>query len=85
MAVERSGGRSSSPAEGGYAITKHDTNVLEPPIRAIWVGGTGNIKVRMFDGSEVTIEDIPAGTLLPIRIDKVFSTDTTATKLVGLY
>lgn len=83
MALERTGG--SHPASGGIAITKNDDTVLDPTTRGIWVGGTGDMKVRMVDQTVITIEAIPAGTLLPIRVDKVLSTGTTATKMVGLY
>lgn len=85
MTVERAGGRSQSPAEGGYAITKSDTTVLEPPTRAVWVGGAGDLAVRYFDQSTDTLKSVPAGTLLPIRVDKVLSTGTTATNISGMY
>lgn len=85
MAVERSGGRSQSSAEGGYPITKSDDTVLEPPTRAVWVGGAGDLAVRYFDGSTDVIQSVAAGTMLAIRVDKVLSTGTTATKISGLY
>lgn len=85
MAVERSGGRSQSPAEGGYAITKSDTTVLEPPTRAVWVGGAGDLAVTYFDGSTDVIKSVPAGTLLAIRVTKVMATGTTASLISGLY
>lgn len=53
--------------------------------QAIYVGGTGNMKVLTSAGQTVLFESIPAGTLLPVRATKVFDTDTTATKMVALF
>lgn len=85
MAEERSGGRSQSSAEGGYPITKSDSTVLEPPTRAVWVGGAGDLAVLYFDGSTDVLKTVPAGTLLPIRVTKILSTGTTATLISGMY
>jgi hypothetical protein len=53
--------------------------------RALWVGGAGNIAVIMRDGSgPFTISGIPAGTLIPIRVQRVNATGTTATLIVAL-
>lgn len=52
----------------------------------IYVGGPatpGNLKVETVGGSVVTYEAIPAGTFVPIQVYKVFSTGTTATKLIA--
>ncbi len=84
MAEERAGGRSQSSGEGGYPITKSDSTVLEPPTRAVWVGGAGNLAVQYFDGSSDTLNAVPAGTLLPIRVKKVLAA-TTATLISGIY
>ena len=53
--------------------------------QAVYIGGTGNIVAVMPDGTTCLIESIPAGTLLPIRIIRINSTDTTATKMVALF
>lgn len=81
---ERLGGRSTSSAGGGYTITKSDSTVLSPPTRGIWVGGTGDIAVRFIDGTTATFVGVPAGTLLPFRVDKVLDA-TTATNISGVY
>lgn len=74
-----------NPAKGGFAVSPHDTNLLSKVTRAIFVGGAGNLHVIMQDGSEVTVTGVVAGSLLPIRVKKVFSTSTTATNIVGFY
>ena len=49
-----------APARGAFAVTKSDVTVFDnqgpnnPPARAIYVGGTGDLVVRMVDGSIVT-------------------------------
>lgn len=54
--------------------------------RAVYVGGTGNVAVLMWrDASPVTFMAVQAGTMLPIRVRKVMTTDTTATNIVALY
>lgn len=79
----------NSPAGSGYEITKSDLAVLDPPTRYIYVGGAGNLVVRLMpqeDGNQPTLTfmAVPVGTLLPIRAYQVMSA-TTATNLVGLY
>lgn len=75
---------STDPAEVGFAITPSDSTVFEYTTRGLWIGGAGNVKVDMNRvGTAVLISGIPAGTLLPIRVTKVYSTDTTATNIVG--
>lgn len=75
----------SSPADHAAAITKHDTNVLTYATRALYIGGDGNVKVTTLGGEDVTFVGLVAGTVLPIRVTKVFSTDTTATNIVGIW
>lgn len=53
--------------------------------RAVYVGGTGNIVAVNQDGSTVTFNGVPAGTVLPIMPLRINSTSTTATGLVALY
>lgn len=53
--------------------------------RGLWVGGAGNVKVDMKrGGAGVTFSAVPAGTLLPFRITKIYNSGTTATLMVAL-
>lgn len=77
-------------ARSALAITPHDTNALtqvdgDYP-RAIYVGGAGNIALRLYgDTADVTLTAVPVGTVLNLRASHVRSTSTTATNLVALY
>ncbi len=70
-------------AQGGFAITPHDTNDIQPT-RFLYVTGTGNLKVKFVDGTIVAFTGIPAATLLPFAVRRVYATDTSATGIIGL-
>lgn len=58
---------------------------LERPIRALYVGVTGDVTALMFDGSYATFLAVPAGTILPIVCVGFSTMGTTAGELVGLH
>jgi len=73
----------SDPATKLFAITPSDSTVVN--CRAIWVGGAGNVAVIARDDTVAqTLPGVPAGTLLPVSVSKVMSTNTTATLIIGL-
>jgi len=53
--------------------------------RALYVGGAGDVKVVTVGGSTITFSSVPAGTILPVAVVRVFSAGTTATSLVGMW
>lgn len=72
-------------ATTGEAVTKSDTTVFTPPARAIYVGGVGDVTVRMAASqTNVTFTAVPGGSLLPVCIDQVLSTGTSASAMVIL-
>jgi hypothetical protein len=76
--------RNPGPAVDFAAVTPSDSTVLSG-VRALYVGVTGNLAVRPVGGSAVTFVAVPAGMILPIAVDRVMSTNTTATSIVALY
>jgi hypothetical protein len=75
----------SNPGVSFEAITPADSDLTNGPTRAVWVGGSGNLSViGAGDTSAVLIEAIAAGTLLPISVKQIRSTNTTATKIVAI-
>jgi hypothetical protein len=71
------------PADVIVAITPNDSTDLTG-VRGVYIGGTGNLAVRMINApsTTVTIENLPVGTILPIRITRVMAA-TTASALIG--
>jgi hypothetical protein len=65
------------------ALTESDATVF-PFTDALWVGGTGDVVVRMRDGQTVTYTAVPAGYLLEISCDQ-FLAASTATLVLALY
>ncbi len=51
----------------------------------LYIGGTGNVKVRTIGGDDVVFAAVPAGTTLQVRVLRVFSTGTAATNIVALW
>jgi hypothetical protein len=64
------------------AITTSDT--APQTYRAIYVGGAGNVTVVTEGGDTVTFTAPPVGSIIPVSVQLVKATLTTATLLVGL-
>lgn len=88
MEIMQASGRVTleSPVAGGVAINVSAADqTLTTFSRALWVGTAGNVKVDMLDGTALTINNVQDGTLLPIRVSKVYMTGTTASNMVALW
>lgn len=73
-------------AEYAAAVTPSDATPLTQATRGLWIGGAGNVSVKMAgDNETVLFSGIAAGTLLPIRVRQVLNAGTTATLIVALY
>lgn len=78
--------RLESPALNAAAITPNDGADLTEATRAIYVGVSGNLYVDMVGvGTNVAFSGVVAGTVLPLRVTRVYATGTTASGLVALY
>lgn len=69
-------------------VTPSDTVDLPGgPCRALYVGGTGDLKVTTVGGSTggSVVKANQAGTRLELRCTRVWATGTTATNIVALY
>lgn len=67
------------------AVTPHDSNAQTLfPCDAIYVGTAGNLAVIMKNGTTVTFTGVKAGTVLPIGVNRVNATNTTASNIVAL-
>ena len=78
----------NDPFGGAFDITPDDDNNLtggNGGATNVYVGASGDLKVTTSLGDTVTFKSIPTGTLLPIRVLKVFSSGTDASEIIGLY
>jgi hypothetical protein len=75
------------PYNKAVAITPSDTVDIYPDARlvaAIYVGGAGNVTVRLQDDTTVLFTAPPVGSILPVACKRVMATGTTATAMVAL-
>lgn len=75
----------TAPAREAVAVTP--SNSIDLPVlpRAIYVGQAGDLAVRLPDGSVVTFANVQAGSFLPIRVQGINATGTTASQIVSLW
>jgi hypothetical protein len=72
-------------AGGGFAVTKSNSTVFGRRVVCLYVGGTGDVTVRFRATQEtVTFSTVPAGTLLPLDVDQVRETGTSATTITAM-
>jgi hypothetical protein len=64
---------------GGTIIDGLDNGVC------LYVGTTGDVKVTMIAGQTVTFTNVQGGSILPIQINKLWATGTTALNFVAVY
>ena len=66
------------------AVTPSDGSDLSgEPYYAVWVGTGGDLKVDMADGgAAVTLSNCASGQLIPIMVERIYATDTTASNII---
>jgi len=73
----------TAPGIDAFAITKSDATVFTSVTRALYIGTSGDVAVKMKGGTTLTFVAVPVG-ILPIRAEQVLSTGTTAANIIGL-
>lgn len=77
----------TQPANKIYSVTQSDATA-DPngPFRALLISVVGAVKLTTRGGTTVTIPSggLAAGVLHPIRVQRVWSTGTTATGIFGV-
>lgn len=73
------------PAFPGDAavVTPNDGNNFEPSV--IYTGTGGTIRVLTAEGTDVTFNNALSGSILPVRVVRVWATNTTATSMVRIF
>jgi hypothetical protein len=74
-----------SPARDAAAVTPNDATPLAQVSRALYIGQAGDLAVTMAGGQAVTFQALPGGTLLPVRVEAVLATGTTASAILALW
>lgn len=74
-----------SSAHGAIEITPDDDVEFIPPVRGIYVGTSGDLKVDMADGQTVTFTGVVAGFIHDISVKRVYANGTNAGNIIGLY
>ena len=72
-----------SPARRAEAVTPNDAVDLPNSSRALYVGGSGDVRVTTVGGDTVTLT--AASGFLPLCIRRVHATGTSATAIVALW
>lgn len=70
--------------DNAAAVTPSDSVNLTN-LGILYVGGAGNVRVITAGGQTVTFSNVAAGTFLPVLIQRVLATSTTATNILVLY
>jgi hypothetical protein len=77
---------SQSPGSRAAAVTPSDVTVFTNETRGVYVGVGGDLAVRMAGGGNtVVFAGVLAGSLLPIVVDQILATGTTATNIVAVH
>ena len=72
------------PATHGFGITPNNDTTLAEVTRALYIGSAGDVALLFASGASVTLSNVPAGTLLPVRVQRVLASGTTASAIIGL-
>ena len=74
-----------APAGDCFAIAPDDSSELTRATKAIYVGQAGDIALVPVRGSSAVIfRNVPAGTILDVRVRAIRATGTNAGDIVGL-
>lgn len=72
-----------SCAKTATTITAADSD-LAVPVRALYIGTGGNLRVTTLNNNDVTFSNVASGTVLPVSVKRVWTTSTTASNIIGL-
>lgn len=65
-------------------ITPDDATTYDPSFRMVYVGTGGNLTVRTVAGNTRTFTNVQDGTFVPIQVDQIHATGTTASNIEGM-
>lgn len=75
----------ADPARHAFPITPHATSEIDPLPKALFIGTGGDLVGRPAGSeSDVTFKNLASGQILPVRLQYVRASGTSATDIVGL-
>lgn len=74
--------RSDGLVSDAVAVTPSDT--AQQNFAGLYIGTIGDVAVKGKSGVAVTFKAVPAGTFIPMNVNTVMATNTTATNILGL-
>ena len=69
-------------AENGAAVIVSDSTVLQPGV--LFIGSGGNVNVLTRQGTDLVFSNVNDASFLPVVVDMVYSTNTTASDILIL-
>jgi len=76
----------SLQAGAAIAVSPSDSTDLTYTANALYIGTSGNVRVTLRDDTNpVTFTAVPAGTIIPIYVARVYATGTTASNILALF
>ena len=76
-------GSSVGLARNGFAVTPADAD-LDVPASALYIGVTGDLRITTSEGDDLTFLNVAVG-WFPVMCKRVWSTNTTASEIIGVY
>jgi len=74
-----------SPSSAGGATDDYVMYNAPTSGCVLYIGVTGDVKVKTVAGNDVVFTGVPAGSFMPVQVTQVFATGTTATNIVALW
>jgi hypothetical protein len=70
---------------GGATTFTNSNTVNLPTPSVIYVGVTGDVKVTTAQGDDAVFVGVPAGSVIPVQVIRVWATGTTASSMLRIY
>lgn len=77
-----------SKAKNAETVSPVDEEDLDSITQGLYIGVSGDVTVtleNMTDDTNITLKDLAAGVIHPLKIKRVWETGTTATDIIALY
>ena len=66
-----------------FSIVPNDNVDIDPTGATLYIGVAGDIKVTTYNGTTIIFKNVPVG-FMPVKVVRVFATDTVASEILVL-